>query len=70
MDLSHSRVLICEKFNKDTDIVLEEAPIIILDSKSSFCMAKNEKDTKHTRHIAGRVHFVSNGEKCKMHKID
>ena len=20
--------------------------------------------------IAGRIHFVSNGEKCKMHKID
>ena len=33
-------------------------------------MAKNSKDTKHTRHIAGRMHFVRNGEKCKMHKID
>ena len=33
-------------------------------------MAKNGKDTKHTRHIARRMHFVRNGEKCKMHKID
>ena len=33
-------------------------------------MAKNGKDTKNTRHIARRMHFVSNGEKCKMHKID
>ena len=33
-------------------------------------MADNGKDTKHTRHIYRRVHFVSNGEKCKMHKID
>ena len=33
-------------------------------------MAKNGKDTKHTRHIASRMHFVRNGEKCKMHKID
>ena len=33
-------------------------------------MAKNGKDTKHTRHIARRMHFVRNGEKCNMHKID
>ena len=33
-------------------------------------MAKNGKYTKHTRHIARRMHFVSNGEKCNMHKID
>ena len=32
-------------------------------------MAKNGKDTKHTRHIARRIHFVRNGEKCKIHKI-
>ena len=33
-------------------------------------MAKNGNDTKHTRHIARRIHFVMNGEKCKMQKID
>ena len=33
-------------------------------------MANNGKDTKHTRHIARRINFVRNGEKCKMHKID
>ena len=33
-------------------------------------MAKNGKDTKHTRHIARRMHFVRNGEKFKIHKID
>ena len=33
-------------------------------------MAKNDKDTKHTRHNSRRKHFVRNGEKCKMHKID
>ena len=32
-------------------------------------MAKNEKDTKHTIHIARRMYFVRNGEKCKTHKI-
>ena len=55
---------------KDPDIVPEEAPLIVLDSKYAMCMAKNGKDIKHTRHIARRIHFVINGEKCKMHKID
>ena len=33
-------------------------------------MSNNGKDTKHTRHIARRMHFVRNGEKCKINKID
>ena len=33
-------------------------------------MAKNSKDTKHTRHITRRMDLVRNGEKCKMQKID
>ena len=63
-------MLINELWNKDTDIVPEEATLIVLESKSAMCMAKNGKDTKHTRHIARRTHFVSNGEKCKMQNID
>ena len=70
MDLSHFRMLIHEFLNKDTDIVPEEAPMIVLDSKSDIYMSKNGKDTKHTRHIAKSMHLVRNGEKCKMHKID
>ena len=41
-----------------------------MDSKSAICMANNGKYTKHTRHISRRMHFLSNGEKYKMHKID
>ena len=41
-----------------------------MDSKYAMCMDKNGKDTKHTRHIARRMHFVINGEKWKMQKID
>ena len=63
-------MLIHKFLNKDPEIVPEEAPLIVLDSKSTMCMDKNGKDTKHTRHIARRIHFVRNGEKCKMHKID
>ena len=51
-------------------MVPKEAPLLVLDSKFAMCMAKNVRDTKHTRHIARRMHFVWNGEKCKMHKIE
>ena len=70
MALAHFRMLIHELLNKDPDIVPEEASLIVLDSKSAMWMAKNGKDTKHTRHISRRIYFVRNGEKCKMHKTD
>ena len=63
-------MLIHELLNKDPDIVPEEDPLIVLDSKSAMCMANNGKDTKHTIYISRRMHFVSNGEKCKMQKMD
>ena len=56
--------------NEDPDRVPKEAPLIVLDSKSAMCMDKNGIDTKHNRHIVRRIHFVRNGEKCKMHKIE
>ena len=43
--------------NKDPDVVPEEGTIIILDSKSDVCMAKNGKDTKHTSDIERKLHF-------------
>ena len=70
MALAHFRMLIHELLNEDPDMVPKEAPLIVLDRKHAMCMAKNGKDTKNTRHIARRMHFVRNGEKCKMHKID
>ena len=63
-------MLIYEFLNKDPDIVPEEDPLIIFDSKSAMCMSKNGKDTKNTRHIARRMYFVRHGENCKMHKIE
>ena len=41
-----------------------------MDRNSAVCMSNNGKDTKHKSHISGRVVFLCNGEKCKMHKID
>ena len=43
-------MLIHDVLNKDPYIVLEEYPLIILDIKYDVCMAKNDKDIKHTRH--------------------
>ena len=69
MALAHFRILIQEFLKKYPDIVLKEAPLIFLDCKFSTCMAKNGKDTKHTSQISRIMHFVKNGEKCKMQKI-
>ena len=57
MALAHFRIIFHELLNKDTDIVPDESPLIISDSKSAVCMADNGKDTKHTSHIARRIHF-------------
>ena len=70
MALSHFRMLIHELLNKYPDIVPDEAPLIILDSKYDMCMAKNGKNTKHTRKIIGIMHILRNGDKCKMKNID
>ena len=51
-------------------MVPKESHLIVLDSKSAMCMAKNGKYTKQTRHIARRMHFVRNGEKGNIQKID
>ena len=70
MASAHLRMLINELLNKDPDIFPQEAPISILDSKSTVCIAKNGKYANHTRHIDRRLHFVINCEKFKMQKID
>ena len=68
--LAPFRMLIRELLNKDPDIVTQEVPLTLLGSKPSVCMDNNGKYIKHKRHISRRVHFVRNGEKCKIHKID
>ena len=70
MDLSHLRMLMHELLNNDPDIVQEEAPMIVLDSKSAMYTDKRGKYNNHTRKIARRIHLVRNGEKCKIHNID
>ena len=69
MSLAHFRMLIHGLLNKDTNIVPEEAPLIILDRRSTVCMDKNGTYDKHTSHIYRRINFVRNGENCKMQNI-
>ena len=69
MDLEHFRMLVNELLNLDPEMVPKESSLIVLDRRYATCMAKNGKYNKHTRHIARRMNFVRNREKCKMHKI-
>ena len=69
-DLAHFRMLIHELLSKYIDIGTQEAPLLILDSKYNACMSNTGKYTKHTRHIPRRVHFVRNGDQCKINDID
>ena len=57
MDLTHFRMLILKLFNKDTHIVPEEVPLIVLDSNYTMCMDNNGKDTKQKRNIARIMYF-------------
>ena len=68
MNLAHFIMLVHESLNQDPDMVPKEAPLIVLDSKTFMCMAKNGKYTKHTKHIAIILNFVRNKEKSKMNK--
>ena len=69
MALAHFRMLKNELEGKDPDEAPEDPPLVILDSKSGVDMAKNGKDTKHTRHITRRMHFVCQGQAMGLHAL-
>ena len=66
MDLANTRMINNELLNKDIYVVPEQSPIIILDRKSSMCMAKNGKDTKYTRYISRIIQFLRNDKECNI----
>ena len=39
-----------------------------MDRKSAIWMAKNDKDSIHTRHISRRIHLVRNGKEWNLNK--
>ena len=62
MDLAHFIMLNNEVKNKDTYVVPEPEPLIILDVKSAKWMVKNDKYTKLTINISKIMNLVRNGE--------
>ena len=42
---------------------------IILDSQSAQAMGRSFRDTKHTRHVARRYHFVRQGQHSGAHSL-
>ena len=53
MALAHFRMLIHEFSNKYPHIVPEEAPLIVLDSKSDMCISNNGKEEKNQDTLQG-----------------
>ena len=43
---------------------------IIMDSQSAQAMGHSFRDTKHTRHVARRYHYVHQGEKTGAHSLN
>jgi hypothetical protein len=68
MAASHCRMLLDE-----LELKTEDAPSptvkIIMDSKSAIAMGESFKDTKHTRHIMRRFHFVRHGVEKKFYEL-
>jgi hypothetical protein len=56
MACSHLRMLLCEMEGIDESQL--ETTNIFFDSKSAIAMGSNYRDTKHTRHILRRYHYV------------
>ena len=57
MALAHFRMLKSEFEGKNPDKITSDPPLIVMNSRSGVDMAKNGKDTKHTRHIASQISF-------------
>ncbi len=58
MAASHLRMLLCEL--KGVDESSLPPTIMFFDSKSAMAMGNSYRDTKHTRHIMRRYHYVRN----------
>jgi hypothetical protein len=59
MAASHLRMILAELEGvEETDL---KPTIIFFDSNSAIAMGKSYKDTKHTRHIMRRYHYVRGG---------
>jgi hypothetical protein len=63
MATSHLRMLLCKMEGiSDTDM---EPTNVYFDSRSTIAMGNSCRDTKHTRHIMRRYHYVREGIESK-----
>ena len=69
MAVAHSRMLISDLNGVDPDHYGNPVNIMV-DSSSAKAMTENEKDTKRTRHIARRIHYVRNGQLLGAHILN
>lgn len=67
-ELAHFKMLNSALKGEDPDQLPSDPPLIVMDSKSGIDMAKNGKNSKHTRHIMRRIHFVHMGEAEGYHQ--
>ena len=44
--------------------------VIMVDNQAAVQMSLNDKLTKHTRHISRRFHYVTQGSKSNLHKLE
>jgi hypothetical protein len=59
MEASHLRRLLAELEGiEDSDL---KPTIVLFDSKCAIAMGESNNDTKHTRHIMCRYHYVGEG---------
>ena len=72
MRASHLRMLRYDLRNLgsplyDGDVMSSEPAMIIIDNEAAISMAKCDKDTAGTRHVAKRYHYVRQGTALKEH---
>ena len=60
MSGAHHHMLLNELRLRDPDAATFPIPVV-LDSRSAQAMGNSFRDTKHTRHIARRYHYVRTG---------
>jgi len=71
MATAHLHMMLDELEMKSHEDLEKPDPVkILLDNSSAVAMGHSFKDTKHTRHIWRRYHYVRQGELSGMHTLE
>ena len=75
MSAAHVRMLLYDLHHLGTKEHSYDDPegmppaLVVLDSEAALAMAKNDRDTARTRHIARRYHYVRHGVASNEHML-